>query len=443
MAPQLQPRIVEFEGSKHEFPGDATDDEIRKALSGSNGSPPSKTKSKPSQGIGQKILDFRKQHPYIVAGASLLPGLSGLDPDVGKGVAKTVASDLYGLTEYAGPVGMAAHGLAEVTGLGKKIRAGTERKTPGEKVGGYATTAAEMLMPIPGVGEAEAPKTIEKAARSVYETELRPSTKISLAQRKEMVTRGLKSGLPIEEKSLKPLETAIESNKAKIEQLTKDPASPYSGRSVPVADLLIPIDKFIARVARVDAPQAKTLTRARATWVKSLGGGADTTIADAQKLKEDLYAVINSSAYGETAEPGTMTAGRKLAARGMKTGIERAIPEEPIQAINHAIENDIRLKDSINAAIKKHPSWINDWAVFVLGSGAAEAVRGLATGSAVEGGVGAATAIGALTRMAARNPRIMSRLAIALDKSGVAIPKLVRAGAIAAEREKPEPERLR
>jgi hypothetical protein len=106
-----------------------------------------------------------------------------------------------------------------------------------------------------------------------------------------------------------------------------------------------------------------------------------------------------------------MTAGRKLAARGMKRGIEQAIPEEPIQAINHAIETDIRLKDTINSAIKRHPSWINDWAVFVLGAGAGEAIGGHIGGGAA--------AIGALTRMVARNPRMMSRLAIALNKSGM------------------------
>jgi len=266
-------------------------------------------------------------------------------------------------------------------------------------------------------------------ARSIYEAELRPSAKISLAQRKELVERGLKGKLPIEEKSLTRLQPEIEANKQAIDTLTKDPASPYSGRSVPVADVLMPVDKFITRVARVDPAQAKLLMKKRATWASSLGGGTDTTVAAAQQLKEDFYAVINSGAYADAAEPGTLTAGRKLAARGMKKAIEDAIPEEPIRAINHAIENDIRLKDAITSAIKKHPSWINDWGVFVLGAGAGEAVSGHLLG-------GGATAIAALTRMAARNPRIMSRLAIALDRSGMlalgpAVRSTVTAGRLA------------
>jgi hypothetical protein len=160
----------------------------------------------------------------------------------------------------------------------------------------------------------------------------------------------------------------------------------------------------------VDKGAAKALMQRRAQWARSLGGGPDTTIAAAQALKEDLYAAINSGSYAGTAEPGTLVQGRKLAARGIKKAIEDAVPEQPIRKINHAIETDIRLKDTINSAIKRHPSWINDWAVFVLGAGAGEALGGHIGGGAA--------AVGALTRMAARNPRIMSRLAIALDRSG-------------------------
>jgi hypothetical protein len=176
-------------------------------------------------------------------------------------------------------------------------------------------------------------------------------------------------------------------------------------------------------------PSGKPLTKT----VAGTPGRAETTIAEAQQLKDDLYAVINSGAYAETAEPGTMTAGRKLAARGMKRGIEKSIPEEPIQAINHAIETDIRLKEAINSAVKRHPSWINDWAVFVLGAGVGEAIGAMVGGGAARGiGGGAGVAVGALTRMAARNPRIMSRLAIALNRSGIPTTGFIRGTSTAA-----------
>jgi len=272
-------------------------------------------------------------------------------------------------------------------------------------------------------------RPLKLTARSIYEAELRPSAKISLAQRKELVERGLKGKLPNRREVADPIAARDRSQQAS-DRYSDERSSvslqwPFRTRGG-CSDA---VDKFITRVARVDPAQAKLLMKKRATWASSLGGGTDTTVAAAQQLKEDFYAVINSGAYADAAEPGTLTAGRKLAARGMKKAIEDAIPEEPIRAINHAIENDIRLKDAITSAIKKHPSWINDWGVFVLGAGAGEAVSGHLLG-------GGATAIAALTRMAARNPRIMSRLAIALDRSGMlalgpAVRSTVTAGRLA------------
>ena len=301
-----------------------------------------------------------------------------------------------------------------------------------------ALKAAGVAAPIGAAGSAL--PIAKKAARSVYEAELRPGQRVSLAQRGEIVERGLKAGLPIESKSISTLEEGINANKEIINRLTKDPSSPYSARTMPIDTVLNPVDKWIAKVERVDKGAAKTLRAARKTWAESMGykeavpesqaptgligangkpltktvaaepGVTDVSVVDAQRLKEDLYAIINSPAYGEGAEPGTMVAGRKLAAHGIKKGIEQAIPEAPIKQINHAIGVDILLKDTINSAIKKHPSWIKDWAVFVLGAGAGELSAGH-LGGGVE-------AVGALTLMAARNPRIMSRLAIALERSG-------------------------
>jgi hypothetical protein len=47
---------VQFEGKIHDFPDDATDDEIRAALS--LASPPTKTQAQPTQGTGDNIADF-------------------------------------------------------------------------------------------------------------------------------------------------------------------------------------------------------------------------------------------------------------------------------------------------------------------------------------------------------------------------------------------------
>ena len=180
-------------------------------------------------------------------------------------------------------------------------QAGTEMQR-GEYGKGLAHTAELTPLPemavkgVAGLGG----KLMRGGARSIYEAELRPTSKLSLAQRKEIVGKGLEKRLPIEAKSIDTLQKSITANKATIESLTKDPTSAYSARTMPTSDLLDPVNKFIARVARVDKAQAKALMSRRNQWINSLGG-KDATVAQAQQLKEDLYAVTNSSAYAETA----------------------------------------------------------------------------------------------------------------------------------------------
>ncbi len=363
------------------------------------------------------------------------------------------SQEAYKRGAYAESINRAVAGLVPFVGPAA-AQASEDIATPGKRGQGFAR-AAEMVLPGP-LGKA-AKTTLSRAAglgkvgREIYGAELRLGTKPSLAQRSEMIQRGLKPGeeLPISKKALGPLEKEIQANKSVVDQITKaDPV--YSQRTIPISDLLSPVDKFIERVERVNKQLAKTLKTERNNWAESLGykptvapktitspsrilspqgtpykvvhttpgtpGNTMATVRDAQVLKEDIYSVLNSSAYAEMAEPGTIIAGRKLAARGMKRGIEKTVPEKSLQSINHTIENDIRLKDAINSAIKRHPSWVNDWAVFVLGSGLGEAIAGHFGAGAV--------AVGALVRMAARNPAIMSRLSIALSRTGVALPKL-------------------
>jgi hypothetical protein len=366
--------------------------------------------------------------------------------ELGKGAGKQLAEDAYETLRFAGPGGMLLHAAGDLTGTSKKIEEATKRTTPMEKAGGYAMTGAEMLMPTPG---GKPLKAAEKVAQDIYEAQLKIPKKVSLAQRQEMVVRGLKD-LPVSENSIATLDKEIAQHKEVVNQLTKDPASPYSQSTISIPEILKPVNLWIKRVARVDERAANALKRARDTWAKSLGfeaptadkevatgildaegkpitrtepgkpGVIDTTVAKAQQLKEDLYAIINSNAYGEGAKPGTFTAGEKLAARGMKRAIENSAPGLPIKAINHVIENDIRLKDAINSAVKANPSWLKDnMAWIMLSTGGTEAIGALATGHVELAAAGVGGMIAGLAKAASRNPKVMSRLAIALNKSGI------------------------
>lgn len=170
----------------YEFPDSYDDAKVQGILSkqGVIKAPPKK--SEPS--FGERAASFRKEHPYISGAAALMfPGTAPVtDPggEVPKGFAKAAASDIYGLAEFAGPVGMAAHEVAERTGLGKKIRAGTEN-TGEEKVGGAAETALSMA--IPGPAEVKGSKTVARLGKG-----LRDSAEKGYSQVLNATTKGNK-----------------------------------------------------------------------------------------------------------------------------------------------------------------------------------------------------------------------------------------------------------
>jgi hypothetical protein len=57
------------------------------------------------------------------------------------------------------------------------------------------------------------------------------------------------------------------------------------------------VDEFIEQVRRADPELGESLVKKRAHWAKQLGApGADTTVQQAQQLKEDHYEIISSSA---------------------------------------------------------------------------------------------------------------------------------------------------
>jgi len=346
--------------------------------------------------IADPQIDLFKQ-----AGADFKRG----DPITG------LAHGFLGAVPFAGPA---------VNEMSEEVASGNIRGPLGTGIGMALTAGLGK-----GLGKART-SVLPKAAHSLYEGELSPSAKISLPNREAMVKRGLgtpgQPGVPIAKSSLPELERASLANKRRIDSFTKDPASPYSQRTIPKSSILSPLDSYISRVLRVDPAMAKQLTKLRTTWEKQLGSNPNASVFDVQRLKD---AYTNPSAYNDPSSPAPVVKARKLAARGMQKGIESAIPEEPVGAINKAISTDLKLKDAITSAIKRKPSWIRDFAPFVLGYAAESLIKG-GPGSGAEG-----LLAGLVVREAIRKPAIMSRLAIALNKAGVTDVPLPGAGKVA------------
>lgn len=303
------------------------------------------------------------------------------------------------------------------------------------------------------VGEA-AQRYVPKIAQSLYKGAIRPG-KMGLPQQAAAVGKGVKAELPVAEASLDPLQTEITRFKSQIHGITRDPV--YGQRTVPIDSILDPVDKYIARIRPGDRAGADALQAVRDEWATSLGyqpatpaksitspilapGGhpivhtipgtpAQTlaTLEDAQVLKESLATSLKSTSYAPGAEPGSKVVGRKVAEHSLKQTVEKVVPEEPIQAINHVISTDINLKKSITQALLHHPTWMRDWGSFILGTAMAHAA-GSALGASEGLALGGATATGLLIRAAARSPTVMSRLAIALDKAGVPVAQALGRG---------------
>lgn len=122
---------------------------------------PGQTEQKP--GLLQQAKSFSQEYPRVTAAATMIPGIGPLigaatDPtnELGKGMAKQLGRDVYGLATGpgAGPIGMGLGYLGEKTGIGPKINQMTEPNNPQQEVGGYGTMAAEAMLPLPKALEA-------------------------------------------------------------------------------------------------------------------------------------------------------------------------------------------------------------------------------------------------------------------------------------------------
>jgi hypothetical protein len=386
------------------------------------------------------------------------------------------------MAEYFLPIAPEIKGATKLARAARIAREGAR----GGVIGGMQTGTGEgaTIGGVLGAGGAALGETAQILAPKLYEKALGYlPKKMRFRQREELVERGLKPGqeIPVTKPELQPggrevvprLDEEVARHKATIDQLTKSHPV-YSQRTLDIRRVLKPVDDYIKRLARVDKRAAGGLARRRLEWAKELGyvpatpatpakqvatGLLDakgnpimrtipgkpgtpavttTTVETVQRLKEVFREAIPESARGaHPAQPlaeSAQTAGRKLAERGMKRSIEKAIPEKAIQEINHVIETDLRLKEAIINAVKRKPGWLAEAAPFIVGGGSVGVLNLLDAEKHphMTDAARIAAAAGFLTSLITRTPGGLSRLAIVLQRSGVAMPKLLPGAAAAA-----------
>jgi soluble lytic murein transglycosylase-like protein len=330
-------------------------------------------------------------------------------------------------TEQAAEYLAAERAIPEIMGSGWLARGGRIARGAGigGLVGGAQTgtgTGAAWGAGL-GAGGGVAGEIVDALIPKFAGRTLAPAKKYSLEQREDMIARAIRRGeeVPITSKEVKSnfphLQPEINRNKGLIDQITKDPDSPYSARSIPINQILDPVRDYIQKLARVDPDAAASLQGQVDHWASELGGGTNTTVAEAQRLKEAFGQAIPKSARAEGAAEAARTHGRKLAESGLRSSIEAAIPEETIGVINRVISNDLRLKEAITTAVKRNPEWLDKTIPYVLGETAAgELASRYLPGHEKTARTGEAIAV--LATLATRNPAAALRLSLALRRAG-------------------------
>jgi len=320
-------------------------------------------------GFMEQARSFTQEHPYATAAASLIPGIGGLvggltDPtgEVGKGALKSAARTGYGLLEGAGPLGMVAHGIAERTGLGDKLRAHTQVNNPAQEVGGYGETAAEMALPIPGAKAQLSEKLLPRAAEHLYTKALKPPVRGGIEAAKDLVRTGIQERIPVTEKGLAKNLGNVEDINQQIGQHIGDSDVTVSPKSVarrieqvrPTFQAQVNPEHDLSALNRAKGEYlAKHTTQAPFTKVAPgveeeagrlvpVGQGSTPILHDvpAQEAHAEKVGTYRQLAgkYGELGN--AQIEGQKALARGIKEELGRQIP-----AINPLNAREGRLLD--------------------------------------------------------------------------------------------------
>lgn len=233
------PRTVQFEGQTHQFPDDATDDEIQQALSGG-----SSAKSQPNgestldaayrysglKGVVEGVKGAAKELAATSSGINALgrkiPGVAKVSdavfgppasPEQMQEIAKpsnpaqAVGKAAMNVAEFAAPGGAVERGAAMLSRapnaariLAKAVLEGASAGTVAglqsggdPKTMGTAAAAAGATSGVMGAAKAMLPSKTALAKR-LYQSALKPPPSMDAAERQAIIDTGLKEGITLD-----------------------------------------------------------------------------------------------------------------------------------------------------------------------------------------------------------------------------------------------------
>jgi hypothetical protein len=200
----------------------------------------------------------------------------------------------------------------------------------GDKLGNEMGLAASFLPSVEILQGLVAPasrKIAAGTANRLMTSVLKPSIK-QLQKEPQIGFKAAKMGLSgSKEQIASKAEKLIVENEAKLEKIVN--ASSGQVDAVKIADNLDSLKRPFANTG--DDASVAAIEKLQET-LKSKG---TLSVKDANQLKKDFYSGLKTNAYGQgTSKLGASVQAEKTAARGLKEGIEQAVPNEPIGAIN-------------------------------------------------------------------------------------------------------------
>ena len=248
------------------------------------------------------------------------------------------------------------------------------------------------------------PEVLTGKAQDLYQSALKPSTRIPPAKTAAIVQAGLDSGIPVSGAGLEKLGGLIDDLNDKIAATIQvDPTRPINKFAVTSR-----LGQTAQRFATQVNPEAdlNAVSDAGNEFLRNQPG--EIPAADAQAIKQGTYQQLSGKAYGEM-KSASIEAQKSLA-RGIKEELANAFPE--LNDLNAADSKLLNLQPVLEKAVQRigNQQLVGIGTPLVIGAGKA------ASGSSAVG------IIGGLVKAVIDNPVVKSRLAISLNKAGVNLP---------------------
>jgi hypothetical protein len=347
-------------------------------------------------------------------------GVLGGALQMGGQAIKTMAQPLaHPIDTLEGLYNTARHPINTAEGITNQVKADYAQggvPLAAENLGGQllgGIESGELVAPLVNTAAGAVGRVAEKMGLPQwgYESSLKlpTTTKISQADRENLVQTGLQNNIPVSKGGFNNLRNLIQDYDAKRQAvIDTDPTQPIS-----LVPALRNLDQLRSRfanqvtpqpdLAEIDQVQQNFLNNPKVQPQGMGPGPATVSAADAQAIKSGTYRALGNKSYGEV--KGASIEAQKSLAAAFKDELANAFPE--LQNINGPESKLLDLEPYIERAINRN----GNHQLIGIGTPIAAGAGAAVTGSGEVGGV-----IGAI-KMVVDNPVVKSRLAIALSKA--------------------------